>query len=69
MEGRDVVTSFFRVNSELSKEEFLTCLDRECTAEQVRELRLMLFDESVEKKLADGGDVLVMRNKVSSEAL
>ena len=54
----------FGVNSELSKEEFIRRLGRECTADHVRELRLSLFTEAVRKDLADSGDGLVMRKKV-----
>ena len=49
----------FGVNGELSKEEFVRRLGRECTADQVRELRLSLFEDDVRKDLADIGDELV----------
>ena len=54
----------FGVNSELSREEFGRRLGRECNADQVRELRLSLFEDAVRKQLADGGDELVKRKKV-----
>ena len=54
----------FGVNGELSKEEFVRRLGRECTADQVRELRLSLFEDAVRKDLADIGDELVQRKKM-----
>ena len=54
----------FGVSGELSKEEFVRRLGRECTAVQVRELRLSLFKDAVRKDLADIGDELVQRKKM-----
>ena len=53
----------FGVNGELSKQEFVRRLGRECTADQVRELRLSLFEDAVRKDLGDIGDDLVQRKK------
>ena len=54
----------FGVNGELSKVEFVRRLGRECTVDQVRELRLSLFEDAVRKDLADIGDDLVQRKKM-----
>ena len=54
----------FGVSGELSKEEFVRRLGRECTADQVRELRQSLFEDAVRKDLADIGDDLVQRKKM-----
>ena len=54
----------FGVNRELSKEELVRWLGRECTADQVQELRLPSFEDAVRKDLADIGDELVQRKKM-----
>ena len=56
----------FGVNSEPSREEFVRKLRCENSAEQVRCLRQLLFEDALRKNLADVGDVLVTRKKLNA---
>ena len=53
----------FRVNSELSRKEFVRRLVRNSTHDELEDLWGALFLEALEKDLANKGDMLVMRRK------
>ena len=58
--------SSFGVNSELSRDEFMRKMRCVNSAEQMRSLRQLLFEDAVGRRLADDVDVLVMRKKTNA---
>ena len=59
----------FRVNCELSRDEFVRTLRCENLVEQVQRLRQVLFEDAVRRILADDGDVIVQRKKMNAGKL